>query len=144
MGFIKEFKEFAIKGNVIDLAVGVIIGAAFGRIVDSVINDLIMPLVASVIGSPDFSNAYLPLRSNIPYGLPIIQAKSQGPVFAYGNFLTVGINFLLLAIAIFILVKAINKLKRQEPPPPSTHVEISTTDKLLVEIRDSLKEKSIP
>jgi large conductance mechanosensitive channel len=139
MGFIKEFKEFAVKGNVIDLAVGVIIGAAFAKIIDSVINDLIMPLVASVIGSPDFSNAYLPLRGDIPYGLPIAAAKAKGPVFAYGSFLTVAINFLLLALAIFLMVKAINKLKRQTPPPPTTKDEISSTDKLLVEIRDSLK-----
>ena len=139
MGFIKEFKEFAVKGNVIDLAVGVIIGGAFGKIVDSVINDLIMPLVASIIGSPDFSNAYIPLKEGIPKGLPLAQAKAQGPVFAYGSFITVAINFLLLALAIFMMVKAINKLKRETPPPPDTKEELSSTDKLLVEIRDSLK-----
>jgi large conductance mechanosensitive channel len=139
MGFIKEFKEFAVKGNVIDLAVGLIIGAAFAKIVDSVINDLIMPVVASIIGSPDFSNAYIPLRANIPYGLPIAAAKARGPVFAYGNFITVAINFLLLALAIFILIKAINKLKRKTPPPATTKAELSSTDKLLIEIRDTLK-----
>jgi len=143
MGFVKEFKEFAVKGNVIDLAVGVIIGAAFAKIVDSVINDLIMPLVASVIGSPDFSNAYIPLRSNIPYGLPLAVAKARGPIFAYGNFITVAINFLLLALAIFLMVKGINKLKRETPPPATTKAEISSTDKLLIEIRDSLKEPVI-
>lgn len=140
MGFVKEFKEFAVKGNVIDLAVGVIIGGAFGKIVDSVINDLVMPLIASVIGSPDFSNAYLPLKKDIPYGLPIAEAKALGPVFAYGSFITVAINFALLALAIFMMVKAINKLKRETPPPAVTQQELSSTDKLLVEIRDSLQQ----
>lgn len=140
MGFVKEFKEFAVKGNVIDLAVGVIIGAAFAKIVDSVINDLVMPLIASVIGSPDFSNAYLPLKENIPYGLPIAEAKALGPVFAYGNFITVAINFALLALAIFIMIKGINKLKRETPPPAVTKEELNSTDKLLVEIRDALQQ----
>ncbi len=140
MGFFKEFKEFAVKGNVIDLAVGVIIGGAFGKIVDSVINDLIMPLVASVVGAPDFSNAYIPLQKGIPTGLPIAQAKAMGPVFAYGSFITVALNFAIMAFAIFLMVKAINKLKRETPPPVNTVQELSSTDKLLVEIRDSLKK----
>ena len=144
MGLLKEFKEFAVKGNVIDLAVGVIIGGAFGQIVNSVINDLIMPLVAGLIGSPDFSNAYIPLKDGIPYGLPLAQAKAQGPVFAYGNFLTVAFNFLLLAMAVFLLVKAINRLRRETPPPPKTQDELTPTDKLLVEIRDLLKASNTP
>lgn len=138
MGFVKEFREFAVKGNVIDLAVGVIIGGAFGKIVDSVINDLIMPIVARIVGAPDFSNAYMPLKEGIPYGLPLAQAKAMGPVFAYGNFITVAINFMLLALAVFLMVKAINKLRR-ETPPPAVVEELSSTDKLLAEIRDSLK-----
>jgi len=138
MGFVKEFREFAVKGNVVDLAVGVIIGGAFGKIVDSVINDLIMPIVARIIGSPDFSNLYLPLKADIPLGLPLAQAKAMGPVFAYGNFITVAINFLLLAFAIFLMVKAINKLRR-ETPPPAVVEELSSTDKLLAEIRDTLQ-----
>ena len=141
MGFVKEFKEFAIKGNVMDLAVGVIIGGAFSKIIDSVINDLVMPIVARIIGSPDFSNAYIPLRDNIPYGLALAEAKKQGPVFAYGNFLTVALNFLLLAFVIFMMVKAINSMKRKHeaaPPPPAGP---SSTDKLLIEIRDELKKK---
>ncbi len=142
MGFIKEFREFAIKGNVIDLAVAVIIGAAFNKIIDSVINDLVMPIVAAIIGAPDFSNAYLPLKSGIPTNLPLAEAQALGPVFAYGNFITVLINFLLLAMVIFMMVKAINKLKRQTPPPATTVDEISTTDKLLIEIRDSLRGSS--
>lgn len=139
MGFIKEFKEFAVKGNVIDLAVAVIIGAAFNKIIDSVIKDLIMPIVAAIIGTPDFSNAYVPLKSGIPNNLPLAEAQALGPVFAYGSFITVVINFLLLALIIFMMVKAINKLKRQEPPPATTKEEISSTDKLLIEIRDSLQ-----
>jgi large conductance mechanosensitive channel len=139
MGFIKEFREFAIKGNVIDLAVGVIIGAAFKTIIDSTIADLVMPIVASIIGSPDFSNLYVSLKGNVPSGLPLVEAKKLGPVFAYGNFITVVINFLLLALVIFWMVKVINKLKRETPPPPPP--EMSSTDKLLVEIRDALKNK---
>lgn len=142
MSLIKEFKEFAVKGNVIDLAVGVIIGAAFGNIIDSVINDLMMPLAASFIAAPDFSNAYVPLDADIQYGLTLADAKARGPVLAYGNFLTVAINFLLLALAIFLMIKAINKLKRETPSPATTKDEISSTDKLLVEIRDTLKERS--
>lgn len=140
MGFIKEFKEFAIKGNVIDLAVGVMIGAAFATIVGSVINDLVMPIVALLVGSPDFSNAYLDLKGTIPDGTPLDKAREMGPVLAYGHFLTVVINFLLIALAIFMIVKAINKLKRTTPPPPPALAEISTTDKLLIEIRDALKK----
>ena len=142
MGFIKEFREFAIKGNVIDLAVGVIIGGAFKNIIDSVINDLIMPIVASIVGSPDFSNLYIPLKSGIPKNLALAEARKLGPVFAYGNFITVVINFLLLALVIFWMVKGINKLKRQTPPPDTTQQELSSTDKLLVEIRDALKKQS--
>ena len=141
MGFVKEFKEFAIKGNVIDLAVGVIIGAAFGKIITSVIGDLVMPVIASVIGTRDFSNAYLDLKGVIPEGTPLAKAREMGPVLAYGNFITEVINFLLIALVIFMMIKAINKLKRKEPPPPVAAPELSTTDKLLVEIRDSLKNR---
>lgn len=140
MGFIKEFKEFAVKGNVIDLAVGVIIGAAFSKIIDSVIKDLIMPLVAFITGSPDYSNAYIDLKGVIPPGTPLDKARELGPVFAYGNFITVIINFILLAMVIFLMIKGINRLKRQTPPPATTKDEISSTDKLLVEIRDSLRK----
>lgn len=140
MGFAKEFKEFAVKGNVIDLAVGVIIGGAFGKIVDSVINDLIMPLIAKLIGSPDFSNAYIALVDGIAPGTPLADAKKIGPVFAYGNFITVALNFLILAFAIFMMVKAINRLKKKEEAAPAAPPEPSSTDKLLMEIRDSLKK----
>jgi len=139
MGFVKEFKQFALKGNVMDLAVGVIIGAAFGKIVDSVVNDLIMPIVAAIIGQPDFSNLYLVLKGNVPAGTPLVEARkvADAAIFAYGNFLTVLINFLLLAFIIFLMIKGMNNLKRKEeaiPAPPSS------TDQLLMEIRDQLKK----
>lgn len=142
MGLIKEFKEFAVKGNVIDLAVAVIIGAAFHQIVDSLIKDLIMPLIATVIGSPDFSEAYYAI-ADVPAGTPLAKAQEMGPVFAYGNFLTVLINFLLIAWIIFLMVKGINSLKRREPAPPVKEAEISTTDKLLIEIRDALQKRNV-
>lgn len=141
MGFIKEFKEFAIKGNVIDLAVGVIIGGAFGKIIDSVIKDLVMPIVASVVGAPDFSNAYLPLKAGIPRDLPLAKAQEMGPVFAYGSFITVAINFLLLALVIFLMVKGINSLKRKQEAAPAAPAPPTPTEQLLAEIRDELKKK---
>jgi len=140
MGFVKEFKEFAVKGNVMDLAVGVIIGGAFGKIVDSVVNDLIMPIVG-IVFKADFSNLYIPLSDAVKPGLPLEEAKKLGPVFAWGNFITVVISFLILAFVIFLMVKGMNRLKRaEEPAPPPAPAEPSTTDKLLMEIRDSLKK----
>ncbi|RZL00306.1 MAG: large conductance mechanosensitive channel protein MscL, partial [Rubrivivax sp.] len=110
MGFASEFKQFAVKGNVVDLAVGVIIGGAFGKIVDSVVNDLIMPIVGKVVGGLDFSNYYIALAGQTP-GLPLAEAKKAGAVFAYGNFLTVALNFMILAFIIFLMIKQINRLK---------------------------------
>ena len=110
MSFGSEFKEFAVKGNVMDLAVGVIIGAAFGKIVDSVVNDLIMPLISKVTGGLDFSNYFIPLAGQT--STVLADAKKAGAVFAYGNFITVAINFIILAFIIFIMVKQINKLKK--------------------------------
>jgi len=141
MGLIKEFKEFAVRGNVIDLAIAVIIAAAFNKIVDSVIKDLIMPLIAALIGKPDFSQAYIAFV-DVPPGTPLAKAQEMGPVFAYGNFLTVLVNFILLAFIIFMMVKYINTLKKKEPPPQTPAAEVSTTDKLLAEIRDLLKSNS--
>jgi large conductance mechanosensitive channel len=135
MSFASEFKEFAIKGNVIDLAVGVIIGGAFGKIVDSIVGDLIMPLVGKVLGGLDFSNYFIPLAGQTANNLA--DAKKAGAVFAYGSFITVAINFMILAFIIFLMVKQINRLKRQAPPPaPSAPPEDIV---LLREIRDSLK-----
>jgi large conductance mechanosensitive channel len=140
MSFASEFREFAIKGNVVDLAVGVIIGAAFGKIVDSVVNDLVMPLVGRVIGNVDFSNMFVALK-DVPAGVPMTleAVKKAGiPVFAYGNFITIAINFAILAVIIFVMVKQINKLKKEAPPAPpaATPEDIM----LLREIRDSLKK----
>jgi large conductance mechanosensitive channel len=138
MGFATEFRQFAIKGNVVDLAVGVIIGAAFGKIVDSIVGDLVMPLVARIFGGLDFSSHYLPLAGQ-PSGLPLAEAKKLGAVFAYGNFVTVAANFVILAFIIFLMVKQINRLKREAPPPapaaPPEEVQ------LLREIRDSLSKR---
>jgi large conductance mechanosensitive channel len=139
MGFVKEFREFALKGSVMDLAVGVIIGGAFGKIVDSAVSDLIMPLIG-IIFKADFSNLYIPLSSAIGEGLTLEEAKKLGPVFAWGNFITIALNFLILAFVIFWMVKGINQVKRETeeaaPPPPSS------TDQLLAEIRDVLKSQS--
>jgi large conductance mechanosensitive channel len=139
MGFVTEFKEFAVKGNVMDLAIGVIIGGAFGKIVDSVVNDLIMPLVGKVVGGLDFTNYYVAL-ANQPAGLPLAEAKKIGAVFAYGSFLTVALNFVILAFIIFLMVKQINRLKKEAPaeaPAPAVTPEDIV---LLREIRDSLKK----
>lgn len=136
MSFASEFKQFAMKGNVVDLAVGVIIGAAFGKIVDSIVTDLIMPIVGRIFGGLDFSSYYLPL-SGQALGLPLAEAKKLGAVFAYGNFLTVAVNFVILAFIIFLMVKQINRLKRNEPVPPAATPE---DIQLLREIRDSLKK----
>ena len=137
MGFAKEFKEFAVKGNVMDLAVGVIIGGAFGKIVDSVVGDLIMPLVSKVTGGLDFSNYFVPLAGQT--ATTLAEAKKAGAVFAYGNFLTVALNFVILAFIIFMMVKQVNRLKKNEPaPPPAAPPE----DVLVLrEIRDALKTR---
>jgi large conductance mechanosensitive channel len=138
MSFASEFKQFAMKGNVVDLAVGVIIGAAFAKIVDSIVADLIMPIVGRIFGGLDFSSYYLPLAGQ-PMGLPLAEAKKVGAVFAYGNFITVAVNFTILAFIIFLMVKQINRVKRDEPPapPPAPPEDVQ----LLREIRDSLKNR---
>jgi large conductance mechanosensitive channel len=139
MGLIKEFKEFAVKGNVVDLAVGVIIGAAFGTIVKSLTDDVIMPVLGRVVGKMDFTNYYVPLTDNVTTGIALAEAKKQGAVLAYGNFLTIVLNFIILAFCIFLMVKAMNRLRRKEeakapPAPPASEV-------LLTEIRDLLRER---
>ena len=115
MSFGSEFRQFAMKGNVVDLAVGVIIGAAFGKIVDSVVGDLIMPVVGRLVGGLDFSSYYVALAGQ-PAGLPLAEAKKLGAVLAYGNFLTVLVNFLILALIIFLMVRQINRLRHETPP----------------------------
>ena len=139
MGFISEFKQFAVKGNVVDLAVGVIIGGAFGKIVDSTVNDLIMPLIGKVVGGLDFSSYYVPLAGQ-PSGLPLAEAKKAGAVFAYGNFMTVALNFMILAFIIFLMIKQINRIKNEAPPPPAEPGEPPEKVVLFRETRDSLKQ----
>ncbi len=143
MGFVKEFKEFAVKGSVMDLAVGVIIGGAFGKIIDSVVKDLIMPLISAVIGSVDFSNLYVVLKGEVGANLALEKAREVPDtiIFAYGNFITVAINFLLLALAVFMLVKGINAMKRKQEAEPVAPAAPTTEETLLTEIRDLLKTK---
>ncbi len=139
MSFFSEFKSFAMKGNVVDLAVGVIIGGAFGKIIDSLVNDIIMPLIGRLLGGGvDFSQLFIVL-GDVPPGVPIQLAelkKANIPVFAYGNFITIVINFILLALVIFVMIKQMNKLRDTPPPAPKEPPE---EVKLLREIRDSLK-----
>ena len=131
-----EFKEFIMKGNVMDLAVGVIIGAAFGKIVDSLVNDIIMPIVGKITGGVDFSNMYIPLNGQAA-DLALLEAKKAGAVLAYGNFITIVVNFVILAFIIFMMVKQVNKMRKEAPAAPA-----ATPDDILLlrEIRDSLKK----
>jgi large conductance mechanosensitive channel len=134
---LKEFREFAMKGNVVDLAVGVIIGAAFGAIVTSLVGDIIMPIIGSITGGLDFSNYYTGLSKSVT-ATNLADAKKQGAVLAWGNFLTLTLNFLIVAFVLFIVIRAMNQLKRKEevaePPKPTRQEE------LLTEIRDLLKK----
>ena len=136
MSFMSEFKEFALKGNVMDLAIGVIIGGAFGKIVDSIVGDLIMPIVGKIFGGLDFNNYFIALSGQTANTL--VEAKKAGAVFAYGSFITILINFLILAFIIFMMVKQMNKMKREAPaaPPAPTPEDVL----LLRQIRDSLKK----
>ncbi|MDE3067298.1 MAG: large conductance mechanosensitive channel protein MscL [Verrucomicrobiota bacterium] len=153
---IQEFKAFAMRGNAVDLAVGVIIGAAFGKIVTALVNDIIMPPIGKLIGNLDFTNLYLPMaervvRAQAVYAeahhglkLPLEEAQKAGPVFAWGDFVTVTLNFLIVAFCVFLLVKGINELKRLEAaklPPPAPPAPPSPEEKLLTEIRDLLKNR---
>lgn len=145
MSFASEFKEFALKGNVVDLAVGVIIGAAFGKIVDSIVKDLIMPIVGRVVGGLDFSNFFIML-ANPPanYNGPMTYealTKAGVPLFAYGNFITVAINFVILAFIIFLMIRQINRLKLTAAITPVAAPATTPEDVLLLrEIRDALKK----
>lgn len=135
MGMMGEFKEFATKGNVMDLAVGVIIGGAFGKIVDSLVQDLIMPVVGKIFGGLDFASYYVPLNGQA-MGLPLAEAKKAGAVLAYGNFLTVLLNFIILAFIIFQMVRMVNRLRK-----PVVAVAVIPEDVILLrEIRDSLRK----
>ena len=142
MSFAAEFREFAVKGNVMDLAVGVIIGAAFAKIVDSMVKDLIMPVVSRIFGPLDFSNWFIMLATPpAGYSGPMTYdalTKAGVPLFAYGNFITVAINFIILALVIFFMIKQVNRLKRASPPPGPAPIPDDVM--LLREIRDSLRK----
>ena len=138
MGFMQEFKAFAIKGNVIDLAVGVIIGSAFAKIVDSLVQDLIMPVAGKLLGGLEFTNYYLPLNNQGTH-LALAEAKKAGAVFAYGSFITILLNFIILAFIIFQMVRALNKAKKSEPAPVAEPLPTPEEIVLLREIRDALK-----
>ena len=137
---LEEFKKFALRGNVVDLAIGVVIGAAFGAIVASLVADIIMPIIGAVTGGLDFSNYYLPLSSKVQAGLSYADAKKAGAVLGYGQFLTIALNFIIVAFVLFMIIRAINKLQRKEetkvevPKAP----EIPADVKLLGEIRDQM------
>jgi large conductance mechanosensitive channel len=139
MGMLQEFKTFAVKGNVMDLAVGVIIGAAFGKIVDSIVQDLIMPIVSTIFGGLDFSNYYIPLNGQ-GMQLSLIEAKKAGAVLAYGNFLTILINFVILAFIIFQMIRLVNTARRKQPAPVPAPAATPEDVLLLREIRDALRK----
>jgi large conductance mechanosensitive channel len=143
MAMLEEFKKFALKGNVVDLAVGVIIGGAFGRIVDSLVQDVIMPPISKLFGGLDFASYYLPLNGQ-PYGLPLAEAKKAGAVLAYGNFFTILLNFLILAFVIFQMVRLMNRVRapftRAEEEKEAVAAAATSEEVLLLrEIRDALK-----
>lgn len=140
MSMAKEFREFAVKGNVVDLAVGVIIGVAFGKIVDSLVNDIVMPVIGRIVGNLNFADYFIALAAipaNVPHTLEAVR-KAGVPVLAWGNFLTIVLNFAILAFVIFLMVKQINRLKRENPPAPVAPPEEVA---LLREIRDALVHK---
>jgi len=139
MSMMGEFKQFAMKGNVVDLAVGVIIGGAFGKIVDSLVQDVIMPPIGKLFGGLDFANYYLPLNGQDPT-LALVEAKKLGAVLAYGNFMTILLNFVILAFIIFQMVRIMNKMRRAEEPAAPVVVADPEEVLLLREIRDSLRK----
>jgi large conductance mechanosensitive channel len=136
---LKEFREFAMKGNVVDLAVGLIIGAAFGAIVNSLVSDIIMPAIGAITGGLDFSNYFLPLSSKVTAS-SLAEARKQGAVLAWGNFLTLTINFFIIALAMFLVVRVMNQLRRHEEKAPATPPKPTPEVELLTEIRDLLKK----
>jgi len=140
MAMMQEFKQFAMKGNVVDLAVGIIIGSAFGKIVASLVEDIVMPPISKLFGGLDFANYYLPLN-NQGMHLSLIEAKKAGAVFAYGNFITISINFIILAFIIFQMVRLVNRAHRKDEPAPAPALVITPEEIVLLrEIRDSLKK----
>lgn len=140
MGMVSEFKEFALKGNVVDLAVGVIIGGAFGKIVDSLVGDVIMPLVGRVVGGLDFSNYFIPLAGQT--ATTLAEAKKAGAVLAYGSFITIALNFIILAFIIFMMIRQMNRFKRDAPATPEAPAAPAEDIVLLREIRDALSNNA--
>ncbi|MGE0753193.1 MAG: large conductance mechanosensitive channel protein MscL [Variibacter sp.] len=140
-GYLEEFKKFAMRGNVVDLAVGVIIGAAFGAIVTSLVGDIFMPIVGAVTGGLDFSNYFVPLSKSVT-ATALADAKKQGAVLAYGNFITIAINFLIIAFILFLVVRGINKLQKSEAEKPAAPPEPTKSETLLQEIRDLLAKQT--
>lgn len=138
---LKEFKEFAMRGNVVDLAIGVVIGAAFGKIVGSMVDDIIMPIIGAITGGIDFSNFYLPLSGAVKQGLAYADAKKAGATLGWGAFLTSVVNFAIVAWVLFMVVKAMNKMKKQEAAAPAPPPEPPADVKLLGEIRDLLAKR---
>ncbi|MER0237942.1 large conductance mechanosensitive channel protein MscL [Fulvimarina sp. MAC8] len=138
---LKEFKEFALKGNMVDLAIGIIIGAAFSGLVNSVVQDLFMPIVATITGGVDFTNKFVALESGVT-ATALDAAREQGPVLAYGNFITLAINFLIVAFILFMVVKGMNRMKRKEEAKPAEVAEVPRNEALLEEIRDLLAKQS--
>ena len=136
---LKEFREFAMKGNVVDLAVAVIIGAAFGAIVTSLVGDIIMPIIGAVTGGLDFSNYYIPLAKSVT-ATNLADAKKQGDVLAYGNFITLTLNFLIIAFVLFIVIRLMSTLKRKDDAAPAPPPKPTREEELLTEIRDLLKK----
>ncbi|PCJ85390.1 MAG: large conductance mechanosensitive channel protein MscL [Hyphomicrobiales bacterium] len=137
---LKEFKEFAMKGNVIDLAIGVVIGATFGAIVKSLVGDVLMPIIGAIFGGLDFSNYFVGLSANVDAST-LDAAKEQGAVLAYGSFLTAAVNFIIIAFVLFMVVKGINKMKRKEEEKPAAPAKPPRDEQLLEEIRDLLAKK---
>jgi large conductance mechanosensitive channel len=137
MGFVTEFKEFAVKGNVMDLAVGVIIGGAFGKIVDSLVGDVVMPVIGRIVGGLDFNNYFIPLAGQT--SATLVDARKAGAVLAYGSFLTVLLNFAILAFVIFVMVRQVNRLRQAPPPAPAAPPPTPEEIVLLREIRDAMK-----
>ena len=138
---LKEFKEFALRGNVVDLAIGVIIGGAFGRIVDSLVKDILMQIIGAITGGLDFTNYFIGLSSAVT-ATNLADAQKQGAVLAWGSFLTIMVNFIIIAFILFMVVRAMNTLKRSEPPPPVAPEAPSRSELLLEEIRNLLATKS--
>ena len=137
IAMLEEFKKFALRGNVVDLAIGVIIGAAFSGIVNSLVGDVIMPMIGAVTGGIDFSNYYIPLSSKVT-ATTLVEAKKQGAVLAWGNFLTITLNFIIIAFVLFLVIRAINQFSRKEAEKAPTPTK---TEELLTEIRDQLKSR---